>query len=102
MLVYDLVDRFLVIDSVPHETVYFSVNLVQKIRHLGRIRFVPLGDLGCQYATGVIHANVHFLPALTPLLSMFTGVPFSLTAYLQSRAIYNKGPEGRQVSSQYA
>jgi hypothetical protein len=87
---YGLVDRLPVIDAVSHETAYLPINLIQKVRHLGRVLFASLSQLGSHYPAVVVHSNVQFLPTLTPLLSVFPGVPFSLTAYLETSAIYDE------------
>ncbi len=38
----------------------------------------------------LVHSNMQLLPTLIPLLSVFPGVPFSLTTYLETRAIYDE------------
>jgi len=58
MMGHGFVDWLLFIDPIPHETVDFPVNLIQKVRHLGWILFVSLGEIGCQDATGLIYAYV--------------------------------------------
>ena len=90
MLAYGLVDRLSVIDAVSHETVYFSINLIQEIRHLRRILFVSLSNLGCHNPTILVHSNMQFFPTLAPFLSVFLGMLFSLTAYLETGAIHDR------------
>jgi hypothetical protein len=90
MLLYRLVDRFPVIDAVSYETLYFSINLIQKIRHLRGILFKSLGNFGSHNPTILVHTNMQFPPTLISFLSVFPGVPFSLTAYLETCAIHDE------------
>ena len=82
MMPHSFIHRLLVIDSVPNESVNFSVKLSQKVRHLRRIMFMSIGDLRSQDPTTLIHAKVQFFPTFTPLFTMLLGVPFSLSTDL--------------------
>jgi hypothetical protein len=90
MLLHRLVDRLSVIDAISHETLYFSINLIQEIRHLRRILFASLGNFGSHNPTILVHCNMQLLPTLIPFLSVFPRVPFTLTAYLETSAIHDK------------
>jgi hypothetical protein len=90
VLEYGLVDRLPVIDAVSHETVYFSINLIQEIRHLARILFVSLSNLRSHNPTILVYSDMQFLPTLIPFLSVFPGVPFPLTTYLETGAIHDE------------
>lgn len=98
MMGHSFVHGLLIIDPIPNKTVYLSVILLQKIRHLGRILFVSLSDLGNQDLAILIYTYVQFLPALTALSSVLLRVPFSLAADLETGAVHNEGHRSiRQV-----
>jgi len=67
---YSFVGRFLIVYAVRNETVYLSLNLIQKIRHLRRILFLSLTKCTMEMVTGT--------PALTPL-AQFLGIELSFT-----------------------
>jgi hypothetical protein len=90
MLLDRLIDRLPVIDAVSYKTVNFSINLIQKIRHLRWILFGSLGNFGSHNPTILVHTDMQFLPTLIPFLSVFPGVPFSLTTYLETCAIHDE------------
>jgi len=65
----------------------FSVNLSQKVRHLRRILFVPIGELGSKDPTFLTHTKVHLLPAFALPFPMLLGAPFSLAGFKESKPV---------------
>jgi hypothetical protein len=90
MLLDRLIDRLPVIDAVSYKTVNFSINLIQKIRHLRWILFGPTGNFGSHNPAILVHTNMQFLPTLIPSLSVLPRVPFSLTTYIETCAIHDE------------
>ena len=52
---------------------------------------MTIGDLGGQNPSLLIHAEVQFLPAFPVFNPVFLGVPLSLAADLQTRAVHDEG-----------
>jgi superfamily II DNA or RNA helicase len=62
---------------------------------MARVLLGSLSNFGSHNPTILVHTNMQFLPTLVPFLSVFTvsvftGVPFSLTTYLKTGAIHDK------------
>jgi hypothetical protein len=90
VLLYRLIDRLPVIDAVSHETFYFSINMIQEIRHLAGILFVSLSNLRSHNPAILVYSNMQLLPTLIPFLSVFPRMPFALAAYLKACAIHDE------------
>ena len=81
------VDRRLIINSIPDETLDGLIHLGYQRRDLrGVLRMAVRHRRGNDPAL-VIHANMQFCPALAVLLTVFLGVLFALATDLQPRAV---------------
>ena len=59
-------------------------------RLLAWILFVSLSDFGCNDTDSLIYADMQLFPTLTPFFAMLAGVPFSLPADIEPRAVHDE------------
>jgi hypothetical protein len=87
MVLDSAVDRRLVKDAIPDETINDTVDLSQQCRHLRWVLLMTFRHGGGDNAAMDIHPDVQFLPTPGSLFAVFLAMPFALTADLSPRTV---------------
>src|SRR5919197_151689 len=80
MVLNGSIDRSLVKDAVPNESIDTVFDLGQQRRYLGRVLLMAFCHRGGDNAALSIHPNMQFLPAPGLLLAVFQAMPFTPAA----------------------